>query len=282
MQKILLRAFILVITVVLSTDYGQAQVWNGTSTTSDAWREGKVGIGSSPQTRLNIAKDWAPILRMTGTLSNDNAIIQLLETNNSTPTFGFELKYNGFNNRLEFNRYDASSTSQQTLTMLRGNGYIGIGTNSPQEKLHVYGGSILISDGSGVKQFKVGADGFVRARQIEVDLQTIPDYVFEEDYSLMSLEALDKYIAENRHLPGISSAAEYEEKGGLNIGELQVKLLEKVEELTLHLIQLNKENQALQKQVQELEEQLDTLESTQINELNSNEAFHEHPSTTQE
>ncbi len=76
-----------------------------------------------------------------------------------------------------------------------------------------------------------------------------PDYVFEDDYELMPLEEVKAHIAEKGHLPGVASADEVAEKG-LNVAEMQQQMMEKIEELTLHLI----EQQA---RIQELEAQLD-------------------------
>ncbi len=79
----------------------------------------------------------------------------------------------------------------------------------------------------------------VKARELVLDVNRWADYVFEDDYALDSLEEVESYIAENGHLPDMPSAAEVEEHG-VSIGEAQTKLLQKVEELTLHLIDQNK------------------------------------------
>jgi trimeric autotransporter adhesin len=67
------------------------------------------------------------------------------------------------------------------------------------------------------------------------------DYVFDEKYPLLDIILLDKYIAQNKHLPGIQSADKIKENGGFELGQTTVKLLEKIEELTLYVIQLKKE-----------------------------------------
>ena len=79
-----------------------------------------------------------------------------------------------------------------------------------------------------------------------------PDFVFEKDYSLMNLSETEAFIKENKHLPEIPSAKEIEENG-LNLGEMQAKLLQKIEELTLHAIEQ-------QKLIEELQERLSGLE----------------------
>lgn len=82
-----------------------------------------------------------------------------------------------------------------------------------------------------------------------------PDYVFDPDYDLCSLEDLEMFIESNRHLPGVPSAAEVTEVGQA-LGANQQVLLEKVEELTLYMIQLNKELEAAKTRIAELEEEL--------------------------
>ncbi|MEI6020778.1 MAG: hypothetical protein WCR21_06580 [Bacteroidota bacterium] len=88
--------------------------------------------------------------------------------------------------------------------------------------------------------FAIKSNGKVYAREIEINLlQTFPDYVFADNYKLMSLNELDDFISKNKHLPGFESA-KYYEKNGLNVNEMLVKQQEKIEELTLYIIQLEK------------------------------------------
>jgi hypothetical protein len=85
--------------------------------------------------------------------------------------------------------------------------------------------------------FLVKGDGTVYAREVEVNLNTFPDYVFEETYKLMNLEELRTYIKEEKHLPGIKSADQVSEEG-IGLGELSRIQMEKIEELTLYILQL--------------------------------------------
>lgn len=93
--------------------------------------------------------------------------------------------------------------------------------------------------------FKVKEVGGVFCSEITVQVAPFPDYVFNADYELMTLQELEKYIAENKHLPNIPTAKEVEEQG-LSLGDMQVKQMEKIEELTLYII-------ALEKRIKELE-----------------------------
>lgn len=88
--------------------------------------------------------------------------------------------------------------------------------------------------------YSLSVNGKVACEEVLVeDLANWPDYVFAADYDLMSLEELEKSIKENNHLPGVPSAMEIEENG-LMLGDMQKKLIEKVEELTLYTIEQNK------------------------------------------
>jgi hypothetical protein len=94
-------------------------------------------------------------------------------------------------------------------------------------------------------------EGQIRARQVKVDEDAWPDYVFAKDYKLPSLQNIQKFIKENNHLPGIPSAAEIQIKG-LDVGQNQAALMRKVEELTLYMIKQNEEIQKLRCEVKQL------------------------------
>ncbi len=116
-------------------------------------------------------------------------------------------------------------------------GFVGIGTTTPQSELAV--------------------NGTITAKALLVvdpNANDWPDYVFSNDYKLMSLEETEKYISEHNHLPGVASAKEVKEKG-LNVGEMNNVMMQKIEELTLHLIALKKENDALKTVVTKLAKQ---------------------------
>jgi trimeric autotransporter adhesin len=100
-------------------------------------------------------------------------------------------------------------------------GNMGIGTTNPTERLHVVG------------NFKVTGNIFYGA------LEEVPDYVFEPGYNLMPIKELENFLATEKHLPNIPSAAEIKQKN-LNLGRFQMKLLEKIEELTLYVVNQEK------------------------------------------
>lgn len=91
----------------------------------------------------------------------------------------------------------------------------------------------------------------IKAEDINVNMNNAADYVFDENYNLKSLSEVESYVNEHKHLPGIPSAADMAENG-MNVSTMSNLLLEKVEELTLHMIRLEKENAALKAEVKSL------------------------------
>lgn len=98
---------------------------------------------------------------------------------------------------------------------------------------------------------KLAVEGSIGARKIKVEVSEWSDFVFEKSYNLRTLEETEEYINENGHLPEIPSKAEVTENG-INLGEMDSKLLQKIEELTLYLIEQNKKIDKLQKEVYDL------------------------------
>ncbi len=117
---------------------------------------------------------------------------------------------------------------------------------------------LIIYKNDGTKAVQVDNSGKLHARQIEVDVDVWPDYVFKKGYQLMSLEELAEYIIKNKHLPNIPSAVNVG-KNGLNLGKMQKLLMEKVEELTIYTIQQNNQIKQLEKENQMLKDELSAL-----------------------
>ena len=101
----------------------------------------------------------------------------------------------------------------------------------------------------------------IKAEQVKVENPSAngwADYVFKKDYKLRSLEEVEKHIQEKGHLPNIPSAKEVE-KEGINLGEMDAKLLEKIEELTLYSIEQNKQLKSQEEKIEKLEQQVQQL-----------------------
>ena len=103
-----------------------------------------------------------------------------------------------------------------------------------------YTGNVAVGRTTVPSGYKLAVDGHVRAREVRVDQDTWPDYVFKEDYDLPTLDEIQEHIQKYGHLPNIPSAEEVR-TNGVELGEMNRLLLEKIEELTLHIIQLKKE-----------------------------------------
>ena len=122
-------------------------------------------------------------------------------------------------------------------------GVTAIGTtNTPGSHLLYVGGSMI-------------------AEEVVVKLEANwPDYVFESDYQLPTLEEVEQHIREKGHLPGIPFATDIEAQGGVELGEMQRLMMEKIEALTLYAIEADKHNEALQAQLEQLQARLTDLE----------------------
>lgn len=119
--------------------------------------------------------------------------------------------------------------------------------------LNPYGGNVGI--GTANPQYRLAVNGVIGAKDVIVTNALWSDYVFHPGYRLQPLSEVSAYINDHGHLPEIPSEAEVKEKG-VNVGEMQAKLLAKVEELTLHLIQQDKDNRELRNRLTELENRL--------------------------
>ena len=95
-------------------------------------------------------------------------------------------------------------------------------------------------------------DGKIRTEEVKVEVINAPDYVFEPDYDLSTLQEIKEYIAINKHLPEIPTAREME-NNGIYIGDMNMRLLKKIEELTLHQIELLERLEKAESKIRKLE-----------------------------
>ncbi|GHE75018.1 hypothetical protein [Roseivirga thermotolerans] len=111
----------------------------------------------------------------------------------------------------------------------------------------------LVHNGTSFFGQKMIVDNDIESKKVKVTATpgTVPDYVFKPDYELRSLPELESYIKANSHLPNMPSAKEVE-ANGQDVGDMQLKLLEKIEELTLYIIEQNKKVLQLEQEILEL------------------------------
>src|SRR5690606_21701619 len=126
-----------------------------------------------------------------------------------------------------------TSTGMSTGLRINNLGNVGIGTISPDEKLSV--------------------NGNIHTKEVRVDLTGWSDFIFDNDYKLPTLEEVEKHIKEKGHLQNIPSAEEVEEKGIL-LGDMNAKLLQKIEELTLYTIDQEKKLETQETQIKQQNE----------------------------
>jgi hypothetical protein len=105
---------------------------------------------------------------------------------------------------------------------------------------------------------KLAVNGTIGAREIKVEASAWSDFVFEDNYQLKDLEEVESYIEENKHLPDVPSEKEVLENG-IQLGEMDAKLLQKIEELTLYLINQNKQLMKQSNEIQQLKTEIKKL-----------------------
>jgi hypothetical protein len=274
--------------------YLDALADGGTSATMAIDRNGHLGLGThTPKANFQITN--------TNDFSANNLTDSLMigETNWIHLTFDRDemqaRNSNGSPSKLHLQRRGGD------LTLVAGNGNVGLGTESPQARLHInngfdvtlaQAGYLLLGETSGfnitmdnneimARNAGATADLYLQLNRGGVSIGTSnvptgylfsvdgkiiseglrceisgswPDYVFDENYDLMPLSEVDFFIKKNGHLPGIPTAAEIEAEG-VDVDEMQVKMMEKIEELTLHMIRLEQENEALKARLENIEKQ---------------------------
>lgn len=128
--------------------------------------------------------------------------------------------------KVVFQTTPTGSTTLVDRVTIRQNGFVGIGTGNPQSLLAV--------------------NGKITAKEVEVTLSGWSDFVFNSDYKLRPLCEVEQFIKTNKHLPDVPSEKEVLENG-VNLGDMSAVLLQKIEELTLYIIELNKRIAELEK-----------------------------------
>lgn len=206
---------------------------------------GNVGIGTkTPESRLSVAGS----LTINGSLSNT---LQRPLITAGTLENGEIRGYSGAGNAYDdgFLRLSAGAgTSSYVKSFIDLSGYSTVPDMNGNIVFGTYGSERMRIDRNGYVSIGTKApdalltvNGTIHSSEVKVNLNfPAPDYVFKDDYNLRSLQEVENYIKENSHLPEIPSAKEFE-KNGINISEMNMALLKKIEELTLYVIEMKKD-----------------------------------------
>lgn len=225
---------------------------------------------------INQTGTSAPILRLSSGTATFNQNIKFSFENNGnlgigTATPGEKLSLYTAGNTKVVTQYGNGTGSGFTVGMnTDGNALvwhattgkiITFGTNNVERMRIIANGNIGI--GTIAPDYKLDVLGTIRAHDVLINTQKTADFVFAPDYCLRPLAEVEQFITDHRHLPEIAPAADMLQNG-VNMGEFQIQLLQKIEELTLYVIELKKENEAQQKEIDELKNN-SLLQSNSVN-----------------
>lgn len=173
-----------------------------------------------------------------------------------------------YGTKMFFGTTDLFTAGSKVRMVLDHLGNLGIGTNTPQAKLDVNGnifsnGKIVIgtTDAGQYGNYAFAVNGTGILNKIKVKAYgSWPDYVFEENYDLPSLQFIEKFVKQYKHLPGVPSAKEIE-KENIDLGNMQVVLLKKIEELTLYNIELEKKTKIQDEKIASISKDLQVIKA---------------------
>lgn len=204
--------------------------------------DGSVSFASTVTSNTNLGFLLAP--------PSGDAIIRrstpgnlILSSNGGTSEVRFNFNYGGGSGGVAI--YDGSTVNNATLKV-NSSGHLSIASS---------GGNVGIgTTPSTTIDSKLTVAGTVRAREVRVNINAGADFVFDKNFNLKPLPELEHFIKQNSHLPDIEPAAQME-VNGVELGKMDIKLLQKIEELTLYLIEQNKKIETLEKKLALLNEE---------------------------
>lgn len=199
---------------------------------------GKMGLGTeAPTSQLHLA-------------SNSDHAFTISRSNGS---YGFRIFRNATEGAVYFQIANTASTWESKIMMGEGEG-----TNSAL-RLVPDNGNVLIGKTTQINAaYKLDVNGSVRANEVVVNT-TGADFVFDPNYKLPSIGQVKDFIARHKHLPEIESADEMQ-KNGVEVGKLNIKLLQKIEEMTLYMIELKDEVAKIKSEKEQLEARVAEIE----------------------
>ena len=216
--------------------------------------KGRLGIGTaSPQAELHVA-------------SGENGGLVIGRPNDNMGLNGgrYDIKFYGYRD-IKGNVYSAKISAERTnvccswlhqgtdLTFHTTNSIQNANADNSVERMRITGSGNVGIGTTNTFGYKLAVNGAIGSKEVVVETTSAwPDFVFEPHYDLPTLEEVEQHIADQGHLPEIPSEAEVTENG-INLGEMNAKLLQKIEELTLYLIDQNKQNQEQQARIEKLE-----------------------------
>jgi hypothetical protein len=236
---------------------------------------GNVSLGTNPSLEPNLSTSYYKftVSGRTNIIGDLNALEIWSPTTQQNffrhyITFGIDKFSNGVEYGVigsnEYRNSPAAANSKHLLLQTNttaGGGNVGIGafTVAPTAKLSVNSGSnakaINVVNSSGIDVFRVMNDGKIWATEVKVQLTPFPDYVFDSTYNLMPLDSVSAYIANKGHLPNMPSA-EQVDSAQIGLGEMTRLQQEKIEELTLYLLQMDARMKELEARNKALEAEI--------------------------
>jgi hypothetical protein len=276
---------LIVIVMFFTTTSLIAQQWNGTlNQTAPISRQGFVGIGQNtgqaPATFLDIRQN-APFVPLLPAPSVPTYLPEIRLTTMTSSVFGAGpynqeniWEFNGGEN-LSF-RYASSLTGSRTTPLSLNTGgatvngqltvnlgsFVVTGSSSLNNRFTVLAngkvvvGNVPTANTSGILPYKLFVEQGILTEKLKVSLKTSAnwaDYVFAPDYKLKPLSDVEAFVKTNKHLPNVPSADELVKNGGIDVNEMFAKQMEKIEELTLYIIEQNKQMEFLKTRISQLE-----------------------------
>ncbi len=208
-------------------------------------RLGFMGFGSSLDNNMYFRN-----YEGTFNFLSDQPILSLHHPSNGIESYGY-IEFHDADSRLGFMGFGSSLDNNMHFKNSAGGSFVFLE------------GGVRIGEGDLCSDCKLDVDGKIRSEEVVVEVVNGPDYVFEDDYYLRTLRETEDYIKQNKHLPEIPSAREME-ANGVELGEMNMNLLKKIEELTLYLIDQNNEISAMKQVINKQQKLIEEL-NTKVN-----------------